>query len=69
MTNNPLEMADLFPQFAVKTAIAEYCKLQASMSSGDYVIKKKMAEKEESKEPAIELPKDEVLMDELDAMA
>jgi len=39
MTNQPLELSDLYPQFAVKAAIAEYKKLQEKIDSGEIQFK------------------------------
>ncbi len=39
MTNNPLELSDLYPQYAVKEAITQFKKLQLGLSSGSIKFK------------------------------
>ena len=39
MTNQPLEINELFPQYSVKAAIQEYKKLQARIEKGDIKLK------------------------------
>lgn len=51
MTQKPLERTDLFAQFAVKSAIEQYVKLNESINNG----KIKIGKNEESKE----VPEDE----------
>ncbi len=50
MTQKPLELSDLFPQYAVKAAIKQYLLLQENINAG----KVKIDLKEESKEPAVD---------------
>ena len=50
LTQKPLELSDLFPQYAVKAAIKQYLLLQENINAG----KVKIDVKEESKEPVVD---------------